>query len=58
MGAFAYVDDVAVLASIIMALNKLINVFVSFARQYYVFFNPIKNKRIAFNCVTTENTYL
>ena len=46
---------VALLASTIMALNKLINVCVSFARKYHVLFNPIRSKLIAFNCATTEN---
>ena len=55
MGAFAYGDDVALLAPTIMALYKLINVCVSFAREYHVFFNPIKSKLIAFNCATTNN---
>ena len=44
MGAFAYADDVALLAQIIMALNKLINVGLYFAREYHVLFNPIKSK--------------
>ena len=42
MGAFAYADDVALLAPTIMSLNKLIDVCVSFAREYHVLFNPIK----------------
>ena len=51
MGAFAYnADDVALLAPTIMSLNKLINVCVSFAREYHGLFNPIKSKLIAFNC--------
>ena len=58
MGAFAYADDVALLAPTIMSLNKLINVCVSFAREYHVLFNPIKSKLIAFNCATTENIYV
>ena len=43
MGAFAYSDDVARLALTDIALNKLINVFVSFAEEYHVPFNPIKS---------------
>ena len=39
-----YADDVALLAPTIMSLNKLINVCVSFAREYHVLFNPIKSK--------------
>ena len=59
MGSFAInADDVALLAPTIMTLYKLINVCVSFARKYYVLFNPIKSKRIAFNCATTENIYV
>ena len=38
-----------------MGLNKLINVCVSFAREYHILFNPIKSKLIAFHCPTTEN---
>ena len=41
-----------------MALNKLINVCVSFAREYYVLFDPIKSKLIAFKCATTEDIYV
>ena len=41
-----------------MSLNKLINVCVSFAREYHVLFNPIKSKLIDFNCATTENIYV
>ena len=41
-----------------MSLNKLINVCVSFAREYHVLFNPIKSKLIAFNCATTKNIYV
>ena len=41
-----------------MSLNKLINICVSFAREYHVLFNPIKSKLIAFNCATTENIYV
>ena len=48
-------DDVALLAPTIMALNKLINVCVSFAREHHVLFHPIKSKLIAFNCATTED---
>ena len=55
MCALAYADDVALQAQTIMALNKLINVCVSFAREYHVLFNPIKIKLIAFNCATTED---
>ena len=44
MSAFAYADDVALLAQTIMALNKLINVGLYFAREYHVLFNPIKSK--------------
>ena len=58
IGAFAYADDVALLAPTIMSPNKLINVCVSFAREYHVLFNPIKSKLIAFNCATTENIYV
>ena len=58
MGALAYADDVALLAQTIMALNKLINVCVSFAREYHDLFNPIKSKLIAFNCATTEDIYV
>ena len=53
MGAFAYADDVALLAPTIMAHNKLISVCVSFAREYHVLFNLIKRKLIVFNCATT-----
>ena len=41
-----------------MSLYKLINVCVSFSRDYCVLFNPIKSKLIAFNCATTENIYV
>ena len=41
-----------------MSLNKLINVCVSFAREYHVLFNPIKSKLIAFNCATTETIFV
>ena len=58
LGAFAYADDVALLAPTIMALNKLSNVCVSFAREYHVLFDPIKGKLIAFNCATTEDIYV
>ena len=58
MGALAYADDVALLAQTIMTLNKLINVCVSFAREYHVLFNPIKSKLIVFNCATTEDIYV
>ena len=58
MGAFAYADDVALLAPTIMSSNKLINVCVSFGREYHVLFNPIKSKLLAFNCATTENIYV
>ena len=47
----------ALLAPTIMALNKLINVGLYFAREYHVLFNPIKSKLIAFNCATTEDIY-
>ena len=43
MGAFAYADDVALLVPTIMSLNKLIDVCVSFAREYHVLFKPIKS---------------
>ena len=58
MGAFAYADDVALLVPTIMALNKLITACVSFAREYHVLFDLIKNKLIAFNCATTEDIYV
>ena len=58
MGAFGYADDVALLAPTIMSPNKLINVCVSFAREYHVLFNHIRSKLIAFNCATTENIYV
>ena len=44
MGAFVHADDVALPAQTIMALNKLINVGLYFAREYHVLFNPIKSK--------------
>ena len=58
MGAFAYVDDLALLAPIFMAFNKLINECASSARVYHVLLNPIKSKLIAFNGATTENIYV
>ena len=58
MGAFAYADDVALLAPTIMAHNKLITVCVSFARGFHVLFNLIKRKLIAFNCATTADIYV
>ena len=58
MHVFDARDDVALLAPTIMSLKKLIYVCVSFAREYHVLFNPIKSKRIVFNCATTENIYV
>ena len=58
MGAFAYADDVALLAPTIMSLNKLINVCVLFEREYHVLFNSMKSKLVAFNCATTEDIYV
>ena len=56
--SYAYADDAALLAPTFMALNKLINVCVSFAREYHVLFDHIKSKLIAFNCSTTEDIYV
>ena len=46
MGVFAHADDVALLAQTIMALNKLINAGLYFAREYHVLFDPLKSNLV------------
>ena len=51
-GSFGYTDDVALVAPILYAMDKMINVCKLFADKIGFLFNPLKSKLLCYNVDT------
>ena len=47
-GAFGYADDIALVSPSIYSLKKIISICESYARDYHITFNPVKNQNLYF----------
>ena len=57
-GAFAYVDDIALVSPSLSGIRHMIQICEQYAMAYSIVFDPVKSKLMCFNSVSSDKPYL